>query len=145
MGLGTNVKRLRAARGWTLETLSELAGVEVGTLSALENRSSSRSKYAPQIARAFGISIETLYGEPTPDQVDPRSADLMAAVDVLRRRMAAMSPSTRKVACEAVVAYLCGEEGMRGVVAFMLTPPATDEEVAKRLPALPGKRGIDPR
>lgn len=60
MALGQNIKFLRQARGWTLEELSALSGVEVGTINALENRGSQRSKYAAPIARAFGISLEEL-------------------------------------------------------------------------------------
>lgn len=60
--MGERIRQLRTERGWTLERLSEASGVEVGTLSALEVRNSSRSKYAPQIALAFGISVDQLFG-----------------------------------------------------------------------------------
>jgi hypothetical protein len=48
-------KRSRSCgwRGWTLEKLEEESGVAVGTISALENRDSSRSQYFPQLAKAW--------------------------------------------------------------------------------------------
>lgn len=63
MTLGENIRHLRAERGWTLEQLSERAGVEVGTLSALETRKSTRSKYAAKIAVALGVPLERLLAE----------------------------------------------------------------------------------
>lgn len=60
MGLGKSIKELRVARGWTLERLEEESGVAVGTISALENRDSSRSQYFPQLASALGIPLEIL-------------------------------------------------------------------------------------
>ncbi len=45
---------------WTLEQLSERSGVDVGTISALENRDSKRTQYASTIARAFGLTAEAL-------------------------------------------------------------------------------------
>lgn len=50
-------------RGYTLEKLEELSGVEVGTLSALENRDSKRSAHVHLIAAALGVSVEDLMGE----------------------------------------------------------------------------------
>lgn len=60
MALGKNIRLLREQRGYTLERLSELSGVDVGTISALEIRDSARSKYAPAIARALKVSLEEL-------------------------------------------------------------------------------------
>src|SRR5690606_25402716 len=60
MALGKNIRMLRELRGYTLERLSELSGVDVGTISALEVRDSARSKYAPAIARALNVSLEQL-------------------------------------------------------------------------------------
>ena len=60
MATGSNIRTLRNLAGLTLEQLSELSGVEVGTISALENRDSSRSKYFPAIAQAFGITTDDL-------------------------------------------------------------------------------------
>ena len=59
-GVGKELKRLRQVRGLTLEQLSEISGVAVGTISALENRDSSRSQYFPALARALGTTVEEL-------------------------------------------------------------------------------------
>ncbi|MEF8755967.1 MAG: XRE family transcriptional regulator [Accumulibacter sp.] len=60
MALGKNIRRHRTAQGLTLEQLSERSGVDVGTISALENRDSVRSRYASAIARGLGMSVEEL-------------------------------------------------------------------------------------
>lgn len=63
MALGTRIRYYREKAGLTLEQLSERSGVEVGTISALENRDSSRSKFATPIARGLGMSVEMLEDE----------------------------------------------------------------------------------
>lgn len=63
MALGTRIRHYREKAGLTLEQLSERSGVEVGTISALENRDSSRSKFATLIARGLGMSVEMLEDE----------------------------------------------------------------------------------
>jgi len=60
MNLGVAIRTQRTAKGWTLEKLSEASGVDVGTISALEIRESTRSKYTDAIARGLGMSIEEL-------------------------------------------------------------------------------------
>lgn len=60
MALGKNIRTWRERRALTLDRLSELSGVDVGTISALEVRDSSRSKYAQAIAKGLGVSLETL-------------------------------------------------------------------------------------
>lgn len=60
MALGKNIRRHRTAAGLTLEQLAMRAGVEVGTISALENRDSERSKYGTKIAQALGVTLEQL-------------------------------------------------------------------------------------
>lgn len=71
MGLGSNIRWLRTQRGMTLERLAELSDVDVGTISALEVRGSARSKYAPALARALGVTLEDLLGPDLPLQVAP--------------------------------------------------------------------------
>jgi transcriptional regulator with XRE-family HTH domain len=67
MGLGQRIRGQRLARGWTLEKLEELSGVAAGTIHALEQRDSARSKYFPALARAFGLTLEDLeLDEPPP-------------------------------------------------------------------------------
>ena len=63
MGLGQNIRRHRVGQGLTLEQLSERSGVDIGTISALENRDSVRSKYASAIARGLGLTVEELENE----------------------------------------------------------------------------------
>lgn len=60
MALGKNIRALRGRLDWTLEQLSERSGVEVGTISALENRDSKRSQFGTAIAKAMGVSLEDL-------------------------------------------------------------------------------------
>lgn len=63
MALGKQVRFYREKLGLTLDLLSERSGVDVGTISALEVRQSTRSKFAPAIAKAFGLSMEQLLDE----------------------------------------------------------------------------------
>jgi len=60
MALGKNIKTHREARGWDQKKLSQMSGVDVGTISALEVRDSKRSDKASALARAFGISTDEL-------------------------------------------------------------------------------------
>lgn len=60
MGLGSKIRALREARGWTQGKLGELAGVEQATLSALEKRDSTRSVYFVPLCRALGVTFEQL-------------------------------------------------------------------------------------
>lgn len=63
MSLGSRIRHYREKAGWTLEQLSERCGVDVGTISALENRGSQRSKYATAIAAGFGMTLNQLEDE----------------------------------------------------------------------------------
>jgi transcriptional regulator with XRE-family HTH domain len=63
MGLGKQIRKYREKAGWTLEQLSERAEVDVGTISALEQRDSLRTRYSRQLAEAFGLTIEQLSDE----------------------------------------------------------------------------------
>lgn len=65
MSLGSQIKKYREQLKLTLEQLSTLSGVDTGTLSALERRNSQRSRYAPDIALAFGLSVEQLLDSTT--------------------------------------------------------------------------------
>lgn len=60
MALGSRIRHYREKSGLTLDQLSERSGVDVGTISALENRDSSRSKFASAIAAGLGMSVEML-------------------------------------------------------------------------------------
>lgn len=63
MALGSRIRYYREKAGFTLDQLSERSGVEVGTISALEIRDSSRSKFASAIAAALGMTVEMLENE----------------------------------------------------------------------------------
>lgn len=63
MALGKQIRRYREQMEWTLETLSEKSGVDVGTISAIENRDSQRSKYANALAKALGLTLDQLLDE----------------------------------------------------------------------------------
>lgn len=60
MAIGKRIKYYREKLGWTLEEMSSRCGVEIGTISAIENRDSDRSKYFGNIAKSFGLTIEQL-------------------------------------------------------------------------------------
>ena len=85
MATGSNIRTLRNLAGLTLEQLSVLSGVEVGTISALENRDSARSKYFTAIAQAFGISTDDLSSEITSDQLE-RAAQMQYQMRVMTSR-----------------------------------------------------------
>jgi phage repressor protein C with HTH and peptisase S24 domain len=63
MGLGKRVRHYRTKAGLTLAELSALSDVDVGTISALEQRDSSRSQYFPALAMALGMNVEALGDE----------------------------------------------------------------------------------
>lgn len=65
MGIGKQIRLYREKANWTLDKLSEVSGVEPGTISALEVRDSNRSKYFPPIAKAFGLTLEQLADDKT--------------------------------------------------------------------------------
>lgn len=124
MALGQRIKTLRKHLQLTLEQLSERSGVDLGTIAALENRDSSRSKYAPQIAVALGVSLDDLLSDkeaevirrrPVPDSVwpfqhidiarvlalpsearDEVEADLLYSLDKAERRAAKKSRITKR-------------------------------------------------
>lgn len=63
MALGSRIRHYREKAKLTLDQLSERSGVDVGTISALENRDSSRTKYATAIAQGLGMTVEMLEAE----------------------------------------------------------------------------------
>lgn len=67
----------------TLEYVSEKSGVDIGTISALENRDSSRSKFFPAIAKGLGMTFDELVMDPEEWQ-SYKSSHLGAAEQVKR-------------------------------------------------------------
>lgn len=84
MSLGQRIRHHRERRKWTLEALAERSGVDVGTISALENRNSQRSKFTAAIAKAFGLSIEQLLDDSC---ADPASSRVSFSVAELKERL----------------------------------------------------------
>jgi transcriptional regulator with XRE-family HTH domain len=92
MALGKNIRKLRRDRKWDLPTLAEKAGVDVGTISALEVRDSKRSQYLPNFAKAFGVTMKELLdgeaGPPSAQEPPPPYAELSPqAIEVARAWM----------------------------------------------------------
>lgn len=90
MSLGSRIRYYRSKLAWTLEKLSEVSGVDVGTISALEVRNSVRSKFAPQLAAAFKLSVEQLLDETT-DWLDNPYPKTKAPAPLLLRESAPAS------------------------------------------------------
>lgn len=65
MAIGKQIKHYREKAGWKLKELSARSDVDVGTISALEIRDSSRSEFFQGIAKAFGLTLEQLADETT--------------------------------------------------------------------------------
>lgn len=90
MALGKQIKNHRNARKLTLDQLSEMSGVDIGTISALENRDSVRSKYAIALAAAMGMTVEQLETLPSEDFIEGESVRI-------DEKTAPALPSTVKV------------------------------------------------
>lgn len=91
MALGKQIKRYRERAGWTLQYLSELSGVDVGTIGALEVRDSSMSKYSAPLAKSFGLTVEQLLDESTEHPIATRTPDF-APVDSRKSNVIAIHP-----------------------------------------------------
>lgn len=65
MSTGSQIRKYRKTLKWTLDRLSDVSGVDTGTISALENRNSKRSEKFPAIAKAFGLTVEQLCDDST--------------------------------------------------------------------------------
>lgn len=65
MGVGLNVKRLREQRGWELAELARRSNIDLRTLYAMEIRDSDTTKFAVELAKAFGITVDQLLSDDT--------------------------------------------------------------------------------
>lgn len=63
MSLGSQVKKYRLAAALTYGELEELSSVSIGSINAIEKRSSVRSAHASALARAFGLTLDQLLDE----------------------------------------------------------------------------------
>lgn len=87
MGLGTNLARLRKAKGWTLDDLDERSGVGRSVIHAIEKRNSRTSVHAPKLAAAFGISVDELLADGAPDAQHVRPTAHLVTDPELRQAM----------------------------------------------------------
>lgn len=65
MSIGEQIKKYREAAGLKQVALEELSGVSGGTISAMEKRGSMTSRFLPQLAGAFGLTVDQLIDERT--------------------------------------------------------------------------------
>lgn len=63
MATGKNLSRHRKRLCLTLDQLSDISGVERGTIGALEVRDSKRSDFFGKLAKALGMTVEQLEDE----------------------------------------------------------------------------------
>ncbi|MVT36801.1 helix-turn-helix domain-containing protein [Acidovorax citrulli] len=97
MALGARIRYYRNKAGLTLDQLSELSGVEMGTISALEVRDSTRSAYARKIASALGLTVDQLEDESADHDVGPvKAAPVRAAEPDPLSRIAGRWPRGRR-------------------------------------------------
>lgn len=71
--LGERLRRLRKEKEWTMEQLAEAAGVSKSYIWELENRPAQRpsADKLNDIAKALGVAVQDLMGEPPPVEADP--------------------------------------------------------------------------
>jgi transcriptional regulator with XRE-family HTH domain len=60
MGLGENVKFLREARSLTYDAVGTAVGTDGQNIFMLEKRKSKVSKFAPKLAKFFGVDLAAL-------------------------------------------------------------------------------------
>jgi transcriptional regulator with XRE-family HTH domain len=132
MSLGKNIRRHRLARSLTLEGLAELSGVDVGTISALEVRGSSRSKYAQAIARGLRLSMDELLLDDFPETTKPEIAESMTAAS-------SFAPATQTI---GDLAYQIGQalaglsESRRNTIGLLIAAQVRDVPNAEEARAI---------
>jgi transcriptional regulator with XRE-family HTH domain len=77
MATGKQIRKYRQKAGWKLKELAAASDVEVGTLSALEQRDSVKSEFFTAIAKALGLSMEQLQDESTDYPITPKKPPLV--------------------------------------------------------------------
>ena len=77
MGIGTNIKRLLAAKKMTIKELSEQTGIPVNTLYSITRRDSESTKsgYLSKISTALGVGVDEIVSIPV--------AQVITGLDVL--------------------------------------------------------------
>lgn len=66
MGIGTNIKRLLAAKKMTIKDLSKKTGIPVNTLYSITRRDSesTKSDYLSRISAALGVGVDEIVSIP---------------------------------------------------------------------------------
>lgn len=86
--LGSHIRRLRQARGWSQEQLAEYANLSLSYVALLEKgRKSATVDTLAKLAHAFGITLAELFTfSGVPPQQDPKDAQIMdILLDTSRR------------------------------------------------------------
>jgi phage repressor protein C with HTH and peptisase S24 domain/DNA-binding Xre family transcriptional regulator len=60
MSLKENLIRLRTTHGWSQQELANRVGVRQNTIAAIETGATTRTRYLPELARAFGVTVDEL-------------------------------------------------------------------------------------
>lgn len=63
MTVGSQVRKYRNLKGWTLRELGERSGLAISTLSDTELDKTSSVRVLVKISKALGISIDYLFKE----------------------------------------------------------------------------------
>lgn len=98
-GLGDRIRRLRNARGWTLETLGERAGLRPERISVIEQGTVPKLATLEKLASGLEVELWTLF------HVHPEAAqqpDLLNIITLL----AGQPPNEVKRAARVVAALL---------------------------------------
>ena len=64
MAVGSLIEAWLGKRGWQLADLARRSSVDLKTLAALRRRDSKRSEFVPQIAAAFGLTVDAFLAGP---------------------------------------------------------------------------------
>jgi transcriptional regulator with XRE-family HTH domain len=78
MALGKRIKTFRESKGLSQEALAELTNgaVSQGAISALEKRDSQSSRFALELAKALGVSVNDLH-DSNNYEINPKIAHLL--------------------------------------------------------------------
>jgi transcriptional regulator with XRE-family HTH domain len=126
MAIGKQIRKYRLQLGWKLWQLSDASGVDVGTISALEQRDSKKSDYFLPIAAGLGLTLEQLADEgemhtPNPSENAPSKPAVSPAIEA----QAAIKSEAQNVNLDYLVAQITDPvlraEAVRDAVAIILT------------------------
>ena len=67
-----NFRRLREAKGWTIETLSAHTGIDADNLRAMESGGDFRMEYLMRLCRLYRVEPAAVFG-PLPFDSEPES------------------------------------------------------------------------